>query len=109
IFKNHGAQAGASMPHSHFQLLALPASPPSIAQRRANEAAHFRQSGEPLLTLLAREELARGARVLEGGERGALVFCPYASPFAYQALILPGGAEGPAQASFLEAPPEALD
>ena len=62
---------------------------------------------------LANEELARGERIVEGGEgasagsagQGALVYCPYASSFPYQTLILPW----PAGPSFLDAPAETLD
>lgn len=105
VFKNHGAGAGASMPHSHLQLLALPAAPLLIERRRAREARHFQEGGEPLLVHLANAELKRGERIVEGGERGALVLCPYASRFPYQTLILPW----PAGASFLEASPETLN
>ena len=105
VFKNHGLAAGASMAHSHLQLLALPAAPLLAERRRTNEARHFKETGEPLLAHLANEELKRGERIVEGGEGGALVLCPYASRFPYQVLILPW----PAQVSFLDAPAETLD
>jgi UDPglucose--hexose-1-phosphate uridylyltransferase len=34
LFKNHGAAAGASLPHEHSQLAALPFVPPRIARQR---------------------------------------------------------------------------
>jgi len=34
LFKNHGAAAGASLPHEHSQLAALPFVPPRIARER---------------------------------------------------------------------------
>ena len=103
LFKNHGAEAGASMGHSHIQLLGLPVLPPHIERRRANEARFFKERGESLLAHLAGEELRHGARVVEAGE-GALVLCPFASRLPYQSLVLPW----PAQASCLGAPEEAL-
>ncbi|KAK9951704.1 hypothetical protein M0R45_007140 [Rubus argutus] len=33
VFKNHGASAGASMSHSHSQMIALPIVPPAVAAR----------------------------------------------------------------------------
>ncbi|BBH06907.1 UTP:galactose-1-phosphate uridylyltransferase [Prunus dulcis] len=33
VFKNHGASAGASMSHSHSQIMALPVVPPAVATR----------------------------------------------------------------------------
>ncbi|KAF8392769.1 hypothetical protein HHK36_021006 [Tetracentron sinense] len=33
VFKNHGASAGASMSHSHSQIMALPIVPPTVSAR----------------------------------------------------------------------------
>jgi UDPglucose--hexose-1-phosphate uridylyltransferase len=76
---NEGRAAGASLQHSHSQLVWLNAEPPVPKAER----------GEPcrLCEYLALER-AEGTRVVE--ERGGLVLlCPYASRTPYECLIAP--------------------
>jgi UDPglucose--hexose-1-phosphate uridylyltransferase len=76
---NEGRAAGASLPHSHSQLVWLDSEPPLAQAER----------GEPcrLCAYLERER-AEETRVVE--ERGGLVLlCPYASRTAYECLIAP--------------------
>lgn len=46
VFKNHGASAGASMSHSHSQIMALPVVPPIVSTRLDSMKEHFSQTGE---------------------------------------------------------------
>ena len=76
---NEGRAAGASLPHSHSQLVWLDSEPPLAQAER----------GEPcrLCAYLERER-AEETRVVE--ECGGLVLlCPYASRTAYECLIAP--------------------
>ena len=50
IFKNHGAAAGASLDHSHSQLIALPIVPREVRDEVDGARAHF--AGEGALRLL---------------------------------------------------------
>jgi UDPglucose--hexose-1-phosphate uridylyltransferase len=74
---NEGREAGASLPHSHSQLVWLRLPPPAVAAERG----------------LALD----GALVLE--RDGLLVTCPYASRVPYEILIAPAEPESNAFAS----------
>ncbi|KVH88896.1 Galactose-1-phosphate uridyl transferase, class I [Cynara cardunculus var. scolymus] len=45
VFKNHGASAGASMSHSHSQILALPVVPPTASTRLDSMKEYHNQTG----------------------------------------------------------------
>src|SRR5262249_23041396 len=42
VFKNHGVQAGASLEHTHSQLIALPIVPLNVAEELAGAAQYYR-------------------------------------------------------------------
>ena len=103
-FKNHGALAGASLEHSHLQVVGLPAIPPYIALER-EAAEHFhRDTGKTLLDEMVEWETKQNRRTIETGERGAVVYCPFASRFPFQVAISPW----PTQERFAESPPGAI-
>ncbi len=103
-FKNHGAMAGASILHSHIQILALPARAGAEAAARRREAAFHRERKIALFDHVAARELEAEARVVEAGAEGAVAFCPWGSRFPYLACIAPW----PSEASFQESAPEAI-
>lgn len=105
IFKNHGAAAGASILHSHIQILALPVRTGRARRKRDAEAAFHAERKEALLERMIRSERARGERMVETGAEGAAVFCPWGSRLPYLACIAPW----PTEASFLDSPPRTLD
>ncbi|MBN1695455.1 DUF4931 domain-containing protein [candidate division WOR-3 bacterium] len=83
IFKNHGISAGASLLHSHSQILALPLVPPFMAE----ETEMIKKAKSCIYCRLI-EKAYEGNRVLLES-RGFIVFAPYASEYPYQLLILP--------------------
>lgn len=87
-YKNHGAAAGASLPHSHLQVAALPAVPPRIARERAAAEKHFLETGRSLLEETVSREIADGRRIVEN-DGGAVVYCPFASLYPYEIAIAP--------------------
>ncbi len=103
-FKNHGAQAGASILHSHFQILGLPVGAGGIEKKLEKEAAFYRERKIPLLDYMVGAERKGAARMVEAGEEGAAVFCPWASRFPYLACITPWPTEG----SFIESAPDTI-
>ncbi|KAL6209653.1 hypothetical protein ACLB2K_006386 [Fragaria x ananassa] len=46
VFKNHGASAGASLTHSHSQIMALPFVPPAVAARLHSMKDYFNRTGK---------------------------------------------------------------
>lgn len=103
-FKNHGAQAGASILHSHFQILGLPVGTSGIEKKLEKETAFYGERKAAILDHLIEAERGREERIVEAGEEGAVVFCPWASRFPYLVHICPW----PTEASFTESTPEAI-
>ncbi len=75
---NEGRDAGASLPHSHSQLVPLPYEPPLVAAERDAR-------GCAVCSLLRFDTPERV--VIEEG--GLVVTCPYAGRTAYELLIAP--------------------
>jgi UDPglucose--hexose-1-phosphate uridylyltransferase len=100
IFKNVGAAAGASIEHSHSQLLALPHVPLHVADELESCRRYRQEHGRVLLAALLDEELARGARIVAEGP-SLVAFCPWASRFPYEVWIVPRRQEP----SFAAVPP----
>ncbi len=103
-FKNHGAMAGASILHSHMQILALPAHAGNAERKRRNEAAFHKECKAALLDYTLAAEREKKERMVEPGEEGAAVFCPWGSRFPYLACITPW----PTEASFLSSAPRTI-
>lgn len=88
IFKNNGASAGASLPHIHSQVLALPRVPPVVERMLREFARHQRESRQCLLCERLERELAQGERIVLETPR-FVAFCPYASRFPYEVCLAP--------------------
>ncbi len=84
LYKNSGLFAGASLEHSHSQLIAFPFVPDTFG----GFMSHFRETGHCLICDMLQQEIADKTRVLYEGEHFVL-FCPYASRFAYEAWLVP--------------------
>ncbi len=88
LIKNVGIEAGASIEHSHSQLIATPLLPPALEVELRAAAAWLARERECIWCGIVREERARRERiVLEEGRLIAL--CPWASRFPYETWILP--------------------
>ena len=78
---NEGRDAGASLPHSHSQIVWLAEAPPLAAI----EASHL-VNGDCELCGLVADELQDGARLI-GRKRNVVVLAPYASRSPYEVLV----------------------
>ncbi|HEX8068262.1 MAG TPA: DUF4921 family protein [Thermoleophilaceae bacterium] len=86
---NEGAAAGASLPHTHAQLYALPFVPSAVARERERFTAYAqRTDGRNLLEDLVQDEVRRGERIV-AVDREAVALCPFASRSPYQVQIVP--------------------
>jgi UDPglucose--hexose-1-phosphate uridylyltransferase len=89
LIVNEGRAAGASLPHTHAQLYALPFVPAAIARERERFTAHSdRTQGRNLLEDLLGEEVRRRDRIV-AIDREAVAICPYASRVPYQVQLIP--------------------
>jgi UDPglucose--hexose-1-phosphate uridylyltransferase len=81
---NEGAGAGASLPHSHSQLIWLETEPPLVAQeRRAAEDA-----GGCLLCRILAEEVEQRIRIVSERD-GLVLLCPFAGRQPYEMMVAP--------------------
>jgi UDPglucose--hexose-1-phosphate uridylyltransferase len=86
---NEGAGAGASLPHTHAQLYALPFVPATVARERERAGAYNeRTAGSSLLGDILVEEVRRGERLVTIDEEAALI-CPWASRSPYELRVVP--------------------
>ena len=60
IFKNHGAEAGASLEHTHSQLIALPIIPLNVVEELHGAREYFRHKERCVFCDLIRQELRQG-------------------------------------------------
>ena len=86
LFKNEGADAGATMEHCHTQLIALPLIPKNQRDLNRRSREYFQTHHHALMKAILRDEEADGLRMIESvGEFSA--FCPYASGFPFEVMI----------------------
>jgi UDPglucose--hexose-1-phosphate uridylyltransferase len=88
IFKNKGAPAGASLEHSHSQLIVTPVVPISVWEEMTGSLEFYNYRGRCIYDDMIQQELAAARRVVLDTP-GFLVFCPFASRFPFETWILP--------------------
>lgn len=103
IFKNHGAEAGTSLAHPHWQLVATPVVPRLLRLKHFEATEYFDRTGACLYCVLRERELAAGKRVLTTNDH-YVAFLPYASHLPFETWIVPRCHE----ASYRHVPPDRL-
>ena len=89
VIVNEGREAGASLPHTHAQLYALPFVPSAIARERERFTAYSdRTQGRNLLADLLQEEVKRGERVVAIDDE-AVALCPFAARVPFHLQVVP--------------------
>jgi UDPglucose--hexose-1-phosphate uridylyltransferase len=98
IFKNVGVAAGASLPHSHSQIVAMPFVPPSISNELRNAISYYQKHRQCYWCNMIQKEIATHSkqksydgfksRVILETEQ-FLLFCPFTSRFSLEMSILP--------------------
>lgn len=89
VIVNEGRAAGASLPHSHAQLYALPFVPATVARERERFTAYSdRTHGRNLLGDLLQEEVRRRERLVTVDSE-AVAICPFASRVPFHVQVVP--------------------
>jgi UDPglucose--hexose-1-phosphate uridylyltransferase len=88
VFKNHGAAAGASLEHSHSQLIALPIVPINVQEEMVGALEHYRFKERCVFCDIVRQELQDRSRLVYEND-GFLVLEPFAPKFPFETWILP--------------------
>ncbi|HEY2600925.1 MAG TPA: DUF4921 family protein [Thermoleophilaceae bacterium] len=89
VIVNEGRDAGASLPHTHSQLYALPFVPAMVARERERFTAYaLRTHGRNLLGDLIQEEVRVRERIVAIDDE-AVAICPYASRVPFEVQVVP--------------------
>jgi UDPglucose--hexose-1-phosphate uridylyltransferase len=88
IFKNHGKAAGASLEHSHSQLIALPILPRMIVSELAGALSYYRYKERCIFCDIIRQEIQQNVRVVCQNEHFITV-TPFAPRTPFEMWILP--------------------
>jgi UDPglucose--hexose-1-phosphate uridylyltransferase len=88
ISKNHGEAAGATLAHSHSQLLAAPIIPPVVSTELDSARGYYRQKGRCLLCDVIEQELGAEKRIVSQNENFVML-APFASQVPFELLIVP--------------------
>jgi UDPglucose--hexose-1-phosphate uridylyltransferase len=89
LIVNEGRRAGASLPHTHAQLYALPFVPAAVARERERFTAYAnRTQGRNLLADVLQEEVRRRERLV-AVDTDVVALCPFASRVPFQVQVVP--------------------
>lgn len=87
-FKNHGSVAGASLDHSHSQLISLPIVPKRISEEIAGGLSYYRYKDRCVFCDIIAQERDDNVRVVYENTR-FIALSPYASRFPFETWLLP--------------------
>ncbi len=90
VFKNYGSAAGASLEHSHSQIIALPIVPTRVREEIDGAKNYFLYKDRCVFCDIIRQELQQRKRVISENERFVSI-APFASRFPFETWILPKG------------------
>lgn len=88
VFKNHGRAAGASLEHSHSQLIALPILPRMIVSELDGALSHFKYKERCIFCDIIRQEMQIKERVVCEND-GFICIMPFAPRTPFEMWILP--------------------
>jgi UDPglucose--hexose-1-phosphate uridylyltransferase len=88
VFKNHGAAAGASLKHSHSQLMALPMVPVRIKEQGEGAKKYFDYKERCVYCDIIRQEAEQKHRIVLQN-KDFIAFAPFASRSPFELWIVP--------------------
>ncbi|QDV22974.1 galactose-1-phosphate uridylyltransferase [Aureliella helgolandensis] len=88
VFKNVGQDAGASLVHTHSQLIATDILPPDVQRAAERMQLFYEQENECLMCRMISDEVELGVRIVEQTP-DFVAFCPFASRLPALITILP--------------------
>lgn len=90
VFKNVGAEAGASLGHTHSQIVATPIVPEIIRLELVGADDYYAAHRRCVFCDIVEQERAHGVRVV-GETENVVAIAPFAPRFAYEVWVLPRG------------------
>ena len=88
IFKNHGEAAGATLEHTHSQLIALPIIPKRVAEEIDGSLEYYNFKERCIFCDIIRQEIMQGIRVVAENQ-DFIALSPYAPKSPFEIWVLP--------------------
>jgi UDPglucose--hexose-1-phosphate uridylyltransferase len=88
IFKNVGVEAGASLEHTHSQLIVTPIVPITVVEEMSGSLDFYNNNDRCIYCDMIQQELEYQQRVVLDTP-DFLAFCPFASRFPFETWVLP--------------------
>ncbi len=88
IFKNHGSAAGASLEHTHSQVIALPIVPKRVTEEIEGAKRYYSYKERCVFCDIIRQESESGIRVIQENRR-FISLSPFTPRFPFETWILP--------------------
>lgn len=88
VFHNHGRDAGASLVHPHYQILATPIVPPHVHEELRSCFHHYQQTGNCIYCEIIKQEIVHKDRIVYEDDY-FVVMSAYASRSPFETWILP--------------------
>ncbi|MFH1368832.1 MAG: galactose-1-phosphate uridylyltransferase [Elusimicrobiota bacterium] len=88
IFKNHGAAAGATLSHSHSQLIATPIVPKRVREEINGAKNYFEYKERCVFCDIIKQELSLSTRIVAENS-DFVAICPFAPRFPFEVWLLP--------------------
>jgi UDPglucose--hexose-1-phosphate uridylyltransferase len=88
IFKNQGEAAGATLEHSHSQIIALPIIPKLASEEISGAKAYFNYKERCVYCDIIAQEKTEGTRIIEENS-DFIALSPFAARFPFETWVLP--------------------
>lgn len=88
LFHNHGAKAGASIPHPHSQIIAPDFPPPRIEREETAARTRYEETGRCPYCEMIGEELSADVRLVHTNDE-FVVFVPFAARVPFELWVVP--------------------
>jgi UDPglucose--hexose-1-phosphate uridylyltransferase len=88
VFKNQGAEAGATLEHAHTQIIATPVVPKRVSEEIDGARLHYDQRERCIFCDIIRQELETRTRVVSADDH-FVALVPFAARFPFETWILP--------------------
>lgn len=87
VFKNHGASAGASLSHSHSQLIAMPVVPKQVKEELDGSQRYYDFRQRCIFCDIIKQELEDAKRLVSQNEKFVAI-APFAPRFPFEVWII---------------------
>lgn len=88
IFKNQGEAAGATVDHTHSQLIATPVVPKAVQEELLGAKHHYDMKERCIYCDVIRQEISQAKRIVTENEK-FVSMAPFAARFPFETWILP--------------------